>query len=97
MAAHLPASEPAPGVGAEPSQARRQIAAEVLELGEALFDAANAAAARRPTEAPDEAYPEGEVRAAADQCCTALRLPLGPAVPLGPRLSAPSPRPSAHA
>ena len=57
---------------------RQQLAAEVLELGEALFDAAiDAAAAREPTDPDSAADPVAEVRAAADQFFAALRLLLG--------------------
>ncbi len=56
----------------------RAVAAEVLELGQALFDAViETAAAGRPPEAADEAYAEAEVRAAAEEFFTALRLLLG--------------------
>jgi hypothetical protein len=57
---------------------RRQIAAEVLELGEALFDAAiDAATGGQLAAATDEPSPEAELRAAAEEFFTALRLLLG--------------------
>lgn len=78
MTAQFPAGEPAPSLNGGPSLERRQIAAEVLELGEALFDAAiDAAAGRQPAQVTDEPYPEAELRAAADEFFTALRLLLG--------------------
>lgn len=54
---------------------RQEIAAEVLELGEMLFDTAIDAAAQRPVEneKADEALVE-EMRAAADEFFVALRL-----------------------
>jgi hypothetical protein len=54
---------------------RQQAAAEVIELGEMLFDTAIDAAARQPIEgeASDTALIE-EMRAAADEFFTALRL-----------------------
>ena len=54
---------------------RQEIAAEVLELGEMLFDAAIDAAAQRPAgeEVGDGAFVE-EMRATADEFFTALRL-----------------------
>ncbi|HEY7066567.1 MAG TPA: hypothetical protein VII06_34155 [Chloroflexota bacterium] len=58
-----------------PALSRRQVAAEVLELGEALFDAAiDAATGGQPAQETDEPYPEAELRAAADEFFTALRL-----------------------
>jgi hypothetical protein len=57
--------------------ARQRIAAEVLELGEALFDAAIDAAAREPPPRDSDADALVEVRAAADQFFAALRLLLG--------------------
>ena len=54
---------------------RQRLAAEVLELGEMLFDTAIDAAAQRPA---DEQAEDGtlieEMRAAADEFFTALRL-----------------------
>ena len=57
---------------------RQEIAAEVLELGEMLFDTAIDAAAQRPAgeQVEDAAFVE-EMRAAADEFFTALRLLLG--------------------
>ena len=54
---------------------RQQPAAEVIELGEMLFDTAIDLAAQRPLEgeASDAALIE-EIRAAADEFFTALRL-----------------------
>ena len=54
---------------------RQEIAAEVLELGEMLFDAAIDAATQRPAgeEVGDGGFVE-EMRAAADEFFTALRL-----------------------
>lgn len=78
MPAHPPAGEPAPQPDWGPPQGRQQVAAEVLELGEALFDAAiNAATGGQPAQETDESYPEAELRAAADEFFTALRLLLG--------------------
>ncbi len=58
---------------------RHQIAAEVLELGAALFDTMiEDAAARQPAPgSANEAYPADEVRAAADDFFAALRVLLG--------------------
>ena len=54
---------------------RQEIAAEVLELGEMLFDTAIDGAAQRPAgeQAGDAIFVE-EMRAAADEFFTALRL-----------------------
>jgi len=52
----------------------RQIAAEVLELGEALFDAALEAAVRCPVGDTEEPFPETEMRTAADGFFRALRI-----------------------
>ncbi len=54
---------------------RQEIAAEVLELGEMLFDAAIDVAAQRPADeqAEDATFLE-ELRAAADEFFMALRL-----------------------
>ena len=53
-------------------------AAEVLELGEMLFDTAIDAAAQRPEgESAGDAVFVEEMRAAADEFFTALRLLLG--------------------
>ncbi len=55
--------------------ARQRVAAEVLELGEALFDAVIETAARKPpVDGEDEMFPEADVRAAASEFFTALRL-----------------------
>ncbi len=57
---------------------RQQVAAEVLELGEVLFDELiTAIADRQPAAGAEEAYPVEEVRAAADEFFVALRLLLG--------------------
>ena len=53
---------------------RPRIAAEVLELGEMLFDTAIDAAAQRPGEQAREPTIIEEMRAAADEFFTALRL-----------------------
>ena len=55
---------------------RRQIAAEVLELGETLFDAVLDAAARPPADEA-EPFPEAELRTAADEFFRAMRALLG--------------------
>ncbi len=59
-------------------QARQQVAVEVLELGEMLFDTAIDAATRQPAqgEEADASFVE-EMRSAADEFFMALRLPLG--------------------
>src|SRR5437870_4541224 len=51
---------------------RRRIAAEVVELGQALFDAALDAAAGRAS-AADEPFPEDDLRDAADEFFRAVR------------------------
>lgn len=56
---------------------RGRLAAEVLELGEALFDSLIAAATAPPAVNTAEPFPEQAVRAAAEQFFTALRLLLG--------------------
>jgi hypothetical protein len=67
----------AAGTNAAPPLERREIAAEVLELGEALFDVVlDVAAARQQTDQHTPADLD-EVRAAANQFFTALRLLLG--------------------
>ena len=55
------------------------VAAEVLELGQALFDAViEAAAAPPPVEGETRGpFPTDDVRAAAEEFFTALRAPLG--------------------
>ena len=55
---------------------RRQIATEVLELGEALFDALLDAVARPPDDEA-EPFPEAELRTAADEFFQAVRVLLG--------------------
>ena len=56
-------------------RARQEIAAEVLELGEMLFDTAIDAAAQRPAgEETGDAASIEEMRAAADEFFKALRL-----------------------
>jgi hypothetical protein len=58
--------------------ARQRVAAEVLELGQALFDALIETAADRQPESNDStSFPVDDVRAAADEFFTALRLLLG--------------------
>ena len=58
--------------------ARQRVAAEVLELGQALFDAVIETAAARQSDGNDStSFPVDEVRAAADEFFTALRLLLG--------------------
>jgi hypothetical protein len=57
---------------------RQHAAAEVLELGEMLFDTAIDVAARQPTEGEEiEETLRDEMRAAADEFFMALRLLLG--------------------
>jgi len=57
---------------------RRRAAAELLELGEMLFDTAIEAAMRQPVEGEeDDALLVEELRLAADQFFTALRLLMG--------------------
>ena len=56
---------------------RQEIAAEVVELGEMLFDTAIDAAAQRPAGEEGDAVFVEEMRAAADEFFTALRLLLG--------------------
>jgi hypothetical protein len=56
----------------------QQVKAEVLELGQTLFDAVLEAAASPPAgEAASEPFPAEEVRAAAEEFFHALRLLLG--------------------
>jgi hypothetical protein len=56
-------------------RARQEIVSEVLELGEMLFDTAIDAAAQRPAgEEMGDATSIEEMRAAADEFFTALRL-----------------------
>jgi hypothetical protein len=58
-------------------EAQQQAMAEVLELGEALFDftleAASSAHAERRAEGEDEPFPTADLRAAADVFFAALR------------------------
>jgi hypothetical protein len=58
----------------------RRVAAEVLELGETLFDAVmEAAVANRPSleDRSGETFPEDDFRVAADEFFRALRVLLG--------------------
>jgi hypothetical protein len=55
----------------------QRVAAEVLELGAALFDDVIDAAAAQSGNADAEPFPEADVRAAAAEFFTALRLLLG--------------------
>ena len=57
---------------------RRRIVAEVLELGETLFDTALEAAARCPVGDAEEPFPEAEMRTAGDEFFQALRVLLRP-------------------
>jgi DNA-binding MarR family transcriptional regulator len=57
---------------------RRRIIAEVLELGETLFDAALDAAAGCAMKDAEEPFPEKEMRTAADEFFRALRVLLRP-------------------
>lgn len=56
---------------------RRRLAAEVLELGETLFDAVLDAAAHPDPAAENEPFPETELRTAADEFFRSLRSLLG--------------------
>ena len=57
---------------------RQRVAAEVLELGQALFDALIETATAQQLEDNDStSFPVDEVRAAANEFFTALRLLLG--------------------
>jgi hypothetical protein len=57
------------------AEARQQMAAEVLHLGQALFDAVIATAAQPAArDEPDQPFPAEEVRAAAAEFFRALRL-----------------------
>ncbi len=56
---------------------RRRIAAEVLELGETLFDAALEAAAHPSSADGEGPFPEAEMRVAADEFFQAVRALLG--------------------
>ncbi len=53
---------------------RQRVAAEVLELGAALFDDVIDVAARDLPEGDAEPFPEAEIRAAVDEFFVALRL-----------------------
>ena len=71
-------TEEAHPVPPQRDEVQQQVIAEVLELGEALFDAAiDAATGGQPAQETDEPSPEAEMRAAADEFFTALRLLLG--------------------
>lgn len=61
------------------AEPKKQVAAEVLELGEMLFESIIADAAQRQPPAGDEdtGYPAEELLAAAEQFFEALRLLLG--------------------
>lgn len=62
-------------VATDESSTPDRIAAEVIELGEALFDETLAAAAHGGSESGDgEPFPVDAVRAAADEFFSALRL-----------------------
>jgi hypothetical protein len=65
---------------------RHRVAAEVLELGETLFDAVLDAAAARSGAAEGEPLPEAELRTAAEEFFGAVRALLG--------MSTETPRPS---
>lgn len=56
---------------------RRRLAAEVLELGETLFDAVLDAAAHPDPAAENDPFPETELRTAADEFFRSLRVLLG--------------------
>jgi hypothetical protein len=56
---------------------RRRVAAEVLELGETLFDAVLDAAAARSGAEQSEPLPEVELRTAADEFFRTVRALLG--------------------
>jgi hypothetical protein len=59
-------------------ESRQRMAAEVIELGEALFETALEVGNHHPAEGHEgEAYPVEEIRAATDEFFTALRLLLG--------------------
>jgi hypothetical protein len=69
----------AKGINLEEEQMQQRVAAEVLELGETLFDAVIDAATDRPTteDGSSEAFPTEDLRAAADEFFRALRVLLG--------------------
>lgn len=59
-------------------ESRQDLAAEVIELGESLFETALDSDKHRSTESgEDEAYPLEELQGAANEFFTALRLLLG--------------------
>ena len=71
------------GAETSPEHSRQRVSAEVLELGEVLFDGVIGAAAKLQDERDeDEAFRVDEVRAAADEFVRALRLLLGTDSPL---------------
>jgi hypothetical protein len=63
---------------------RRHVAAEVLELGETLFDAVLDAAAARSGAEAGEPLPEAELRTAAEEFFQTLRVMLDMADPPAP-------------
>lgn len=56
-----------------PPSDRRRLAAEVLELGETLFDAVLDAAANPEAAAENDPFPEAELRTAADEFFRTVR------------------------
>lgn len=70
-----------------PPPDRRRLAAEVLELGETLFDAVLDAAAHPDPAAENDPFPEAELRTAADEFFRSLRtlLHLDETTPPAPR------------
>ncbi len=62
---------------APPDARCRRVAAEVLELGETLFDAVLDAAAARPLSEEGETLPEAQLRRAAEEFFQAVRALLG--------------------
>lgn len=62
----------------EQNQQHQGLAAEVLELGESLFEIALEAGSHKPAEGEEgEAFPTEEFRAATQEFFSALRLLLG--------------------
>lgn len=59
------------------SDRSRHIAAEVVELGETLFDSALEAAVQRTSNNKAEPFPEQQIRTAADEFFQTLRALLG--------------------
>ncbi len=60
------------------SEIRQRLAAEVIELGENLFEMALEVGTHQPTEGEETtAYPIEEIQAATNEFFTALRLLLG--------------------